>query len=81
VSESTDDHYSPDWVNPETSFGDADAVEKTTYVVGKGTDPNALSPRNGPPEVGRSGIPSVLWSVLVLIVLGAVVYLIGIIGT
>jgi hypothetical protein len=29
------------YADPETALGGADAVEKTTYVTGKGADPNA----------------------------------------
>ena len=62
----------------EAQFGGADAVEKTTYVVGKGTDPSARL--NGPSaKIASRGAPFVVVAVLVaLMVLVAIAYLIGI---
>ena len=36
--------------NTPPLIGDADDVQKTTYVVGKGTDPNAMEPEEGRPS-------------------------------
>ena len=62
----------------EVQQGGADAVEKTTYVVGKGTDPNA---RNDGPSatVASRGAPFIVIAiVVVLVALVAVAYLIGV---
>jgi hypothetical protein len=62
-------------------LGGADAVEKTTYVVGKGTDPTAMK-GTGPAATGASrGAPTIVLAiVLVLVVLVALAYIIGIVG-
>jgi len=62
----------------EAQLGGADAVEKTTYVVGKGTDPEARSvgPSATVPSRGAPMIVVVIVGVLVALV--AVAYLIGI---
>jgi len=45
----------------EIQIGDADSVQKTTYVVGRGTDPSALEPdararrADAPPKRGEAG--------------------------
>ena len=65
--------------NPETALGGADAVEKTTYVTGKGTDPSAHSPTGAPsarvsPGAGRG----TTWMILAFLAIAAVlVYLLG----
>ena len=79
MPESTNDHPESKFVDSETALGGADAVEKTTYVVGDGTDPNALSPREGPPSVGRSGPTRIAWVAIVIALLIAVVYAIGVV--
>ncbi|HEY8312176.1 MAG TPA: hypothetical protein VIG47_16540 [Gemmatimonadaceae bacterium] len=77
MADSTNDHPEPKFSDPETALGGADAVEKTTYVVGQGTDPNALSPVGKPAPVGKNGINPVVWGVVALIVLIAVIYVFG----
>ena len=77
MAESTNDHPEPKFVDPETALGGADAVEKTTYVVGNGTDPNALSPVGRPAKVGNSGINIIVWIFAAALVLIAVVYAFG----
>lgn len=80
MPESTNDHRDPEFVDSETALGGADAVEKTTYVVGDGTSPEGRTPRDGPPSVGRSG-PSVLaWVAIAAALLIAIVYVIGMLG-
>jgi hypothetical protein len=62
----------------EAELGGADAVEKTTYVVGKGTDPRAMK-GDGPSATVRSSAPRLVAIVIgVLVVLVALAYLIGI---
>lgn len=62
----------------EAQLGGADAVEKTTYVVGKGTDPNAVKGK-GPAATVRSSAPMIVGViVIVLVVLVALAYLIGV---
>jgi hypothetical protein len=78
VSESTNDHDKADFAGSEEPLGGADAVEKTTYVVGKGTDPNALSPVGRPAKVGRRGMGMVVWVAAAVLVLLVVVYVFGV---
>jgi hypothetical protein len=64
--------------DPEAQLGGADAVEKTTYVVGEGTDPNARKGA-GPSATVRSSAPRIVAIVVaVLVMLVAIAYLIGI---
>ncbi|MDQ6736499.1 MAG: hypothetical protein M3Z30_02215 [Gemmatimonadota bacterium] len=74
MTERTNDHSKPQFMDSETALGGADAVEKTSYVVGKGTDPNALSPHGQPAEVGRQGVNPVVWGIALVVVLLIVVY-------
>ena len=63
----------------EAQLGGADAVEKTTYVVGEGTDPNARKGDGPSATVSGRGAPMmVLVVVLVLVVLVALAYVVGI---
>lgn len=78
MPDSTNDHPDPKFVDPETALGGADAVEKTTYVVGQGTDPNAVSPVGRPAEVGKRGMSPILWGIIGLLLLILVVYGFGI---
>ena len=61
----------------EAQLGGADAVEKTTYVVGKGTEPESRS--DGPIATGASrGAPTIVMIVVIaLALLVALAYLIG----
>jgi hypothetical protein len=66
------------YANPEAALGGADAVEKTTYVVGEGTEPGAR-PRGEYVARGAADRPSVaVWIVGGIAVLIALVYVIGI---
>ena len=63
--------------DPKTNLGDADAVQKTSYVVGEGTDPRATDPANVAAAVrpGGPGVGTILLGVLVLLI--ALIYGIG----
>lgn len=75
--ESTNDHPDPEFVDSETALGGADAVEKTTYVVGDGTSPESRTPTDGPPSVGRSGSSVIAWIAIAVALLVAIVYVLG----
>jgi hypothetical protein len=61
----------------QVNGGGADAVEKTTYVVGQGTDPRAPDPRIASANVPSGGINPAVWIVLAIVVVVAVVYGLG----
>ena len=65
--------------NPETALGGADAVEKTTYVTGKGTEPESQKKDDGPSaRVSAGGGQAATWVVLAFLFIGAaLVYLLG----
>jgi hypothetical protein len=64
----------------EAQLGGADAVEKTTYVVGRGTDPDARAGA-GPSAQVRSQAPRAAAVVIfVLVALVALAYLAGIVA-
>lgn len=68
----------PRFSDPETALGGADAVEKTTYVVGEGTTPEARAPRGEvPPPSARSGAGWGVWAVIAVAVVVALVYVLG----
>jgi hypothetical protein len=64
--------------SPDVAFGGADAVEKTTYVVGEGTDPEArpTGPYVARDAAGAGGVA--IWIVGGVAALVALVYVIGI---
>jgi hypothetical protein len=63
----------------EPQLGGADAVEKTTYVVGEGTDPTSRKGEGPAATVPSRGAPTMLVAiVVVLAVLVALAYLVGI---
>jgi hypothetical protein len=65
--------------DPEAELGGADAVEKTTYVVGEGTDPNARKGEGPAAQVRAGGAPMIVAAiVVVLVLLVALAYLVGI---
>lgn len=68
-------------VNPETAFGGADAVEKTSYVVGRGTDPSdqAHGEVNAHPRPG-DGPNYLAWGVGAVAALIAIFYLLSLIS-
>jgi hypothetical protein len=68
-------------LDPELQLGGADAVEKTTYVVGKGTDPNARKGEGASATVPGRGAPVIVLAIVgVLVLLVAIAYFIGIFG-
>jgi hypothetical protein len=83
VGESTRREAGPDqssarYEHAEAALGGADAVEKTTYVVGEGTEPDR---RARGPYVARGastgGVNLVVWVVVGIAVLIALVYVAG----
>jgi hypothetical protein len=65
--------------NPETALGGADAVEKTTYVTGRGTEPEAMGPNDAPAtRAPRRSAPNTTWILIgALLVAAVLVYLLG----
>ena len=61
----------------EPVVGDADNVQKTSYVTGKGTDPDAASV--GPAATSRagSGMNPLVWLIVIVALALAVFYGIG----
>jgi hypothetical protein len=64
--------------DPEAQQGGADAVEKTTYVVGKGTDPQARSDGSSATVPSRGAPLIVVGVVIALMALVVAAYLIGV---
>jgi hypothetical protein len=65
---------------PDVALGGADAVEKTSYVTGSGTEPERMKSPSTPPAAKGSGDtgPSATWAIIVFLAVGAVlVYLLG----
>jgi hypothetical protein len=65
--------------NPETALGGADAVEKTTYVTGRGTEPEGRTTDGAPTAQVRAGAgQSTTWIIIASLLVAAVlVYLLG----
>jgi hypothetical protein len=65
--------------NPETALGGADAVEKTTYVTGQGTDPETVHKAGTPSARVPSGSGhGATWAIIgFLAVMAVLVYLLG----
>lgn len=78
MAESTNEPNKRPYADSETALGGADAVEKTSYVIGKGTTPEAIAPVDHPPPVGRTGTNPLLWGAIALAVIVALVYVFGI---
>jgi len=65
--------------DPEAQLGGADAVEKTTYVVGDGTDPRARKGEGASAAGASRGAPTIVLAiVLTIVVLVALAYIIGV---
>lgn len=69
--------FPDDPARQESAAGGADAVEKTTYVVGRGTEPEARrGTREGAPSAGGGG-GKLIAAVLAIVVIGGLVYAIA----
>lgn len=69
-----DDRYA----DAEAALGGADAVEKTTYVTGSGTDPDAVKPVGVAAKVSAGGGQNATWIIIgILLVAAVLVYLLG----
>ena len=67
------------YANPEAALGGADAVSKTTYVAGEGTEPESR-PASGAPLARPSSSTgaSTVWIVLAFFLVAAIlVYVLG----
>ena len=65
---------------PDAALGGADAVEKTTYVTGAGTDPERRGAEGDKPaRKGNAGTGiNTTWAILIFLFVGAVlVYVLG----
>lgn len=72
----------PDFQNSETALGGADAVEKTTYVVGQGTEPGGKAGGTSNAHPAAGGGPNYLaWGIGAIAALVALAYLLGMLGT
>ena len=66
------------YVDRETALGGADAVEKTTYVTGSGTDPDARKGTGPSARVPAGGGQGATWAIIIFLIVAAVlVYLLG----
>jgi len=81
MTDPTPEQTPPGVRDPEAAYGGADAIEKTTYVVGEGTDPHRQHPMDRPSPVGQTGMNPLLWAVVIVAVVIAVVLMFGIIRT
>lgn len=64
--------------NPGTALGGADAVEKTTWVTGSGTEPETIRPAGVAAKVPAGGGQNATWVIIGLLFVGAVlVYVLG----
>ncbi len=64
----------------EAQLGGADSVEKTTYVVGEGTQPERRHDRRAPAAnvSARGGSGMLIAIVVALVALAAIAYLLGV---
>ena len=69
------------YTHSEAALGGADAVEKTSYVTGKGTDPQATSTGKPTASVGSGGgLGGLGWAIGALVVLGGIALFLGMVG-
>jgi hypothetical protein len=65
----------------EAQLGGADAVEKTTYVTGRGTTPEDTPARGAPiARIPSRAAPVAVWIVLIVVAMLAVAYIGGTFG-
>jgi hypothetical protein len=65
--------------DPEAQLGGADNVQKTTYVTGDGTSPERRKVERTKARVkDRAGSRVILWVVIALVILGALVFVVGV---
>jgi hypothetical protein len=64
--------------NPQANLGGADAVDKTSYVTGRGPDPDATVPRSEPRATPRAvksgGMSGAGWALVAIALLLAVFF-------
>jgi hypothetical protein len=64
--------------DPQVNLGGADAVDKTSYVTGRGTDPDDTSPETdrgeAPRGVKAGGLGRAGWALIAIAVLVAVFF-------
>jgi hypothetical protein len=81
VDRPTDGNSFPEdrYPDSETALGGADAVEKTSYVTGSGTEPEARTGSDGPvARVPAGGGQGATWAIIIFLIVAAVlVYLLG----
>ena len=66
------------YTHSEAALGGADAVEKTSYVTGKGTEPSGTNAGKPAASVGSGGgLGGLGWAIAGLAVLGALALLLG----
>ena len=66
------------FVNAEAAMGGADAVEKTTYVVGSGTEPEARNTGGASARARSGGGPNyIAWGAAALALVTAMVYVLA----
>ena len=66
------------YTNAEAALGGADAVEKTTYVTGSGTEPETVKAPGVGAVVQAGGGQSATWVIIGLLLVAAVlVYVLG----
>jgi hypothetical protein len=63
--------------NPEAALGGADAVEKTTYVSGRGAEPKGRAEKPTAQMPVGGGLSTPLVIILSLLVAAVLVYLLG----
>jgi hypothetical protein len=62
----------------EAQLGGADDIQKTTYVVGEGTEPSTRKGEGPTAQVGGGASRNLVWVVIALVALVLVGYLAGI---
>jgi hypothetical protein len=67
------------YAHPEAALGGADAVEKTSYVTGQGTEPEARAGDAPSARVPAGGGQRTTWLIIVVLIAAAgLLYLLGV---